>query len=136
VYDPGSIKRGELRMKRDLELVRKLLLYFDEKPHPEQVEVPPIPEYDEVTIKYHLVLLYDAGYLRCEPIRSKTSDRIIYVLPFELTWDGHEFLDKIRSPHVWDEVMANMKERGFVSASVDFIKRLADAAIRKRLRMD
>jgi len=61
---------------------------------------------------------------------------VIYVLPFELTWDGHEFLDKIRSPHVWDEIIANMKGHGFVSASVDFIKKLADAVIRKRFGID
>jgi hypothetical protein len=97
------------------------------------VEIPRIDGYDDLTIKYHLVLLYDAGYLRCEPVKSRTSDRVIYVLSFELTWSGHEFLDEIRNPHVWDEVRADIKKHGFVSASVDIIKRLADAASRKRL---
>ena len=120
-------------MKRDLELVRKLLFFFDEKPDQGHVHVPPIPGYDEPTIKYHLVLLHDAGYLRCEPVKSSTSDRVIYVLPFELTWDGHEFLDKIRNQYIWDEINANVKSHGFLSTSVDFIKKLADAAIRKRL---
>jgi len=123
-------------MKRDMELVRKLLLFFDEKPGTEHVEVPGIEGYDELTLKYHLVLLYDAGYIRCEPVRSSSSDRVIYVLPFDLTWDGHEFLDRIRNLHIWNEVMANMKQRGFTSASVEFIKRLADSAIRKRLGLE
>lgn len=123
-------------MKRDLELIRKLLFFFDEKPGPELVEVPPIPGYDALTIKYHLVLLHDSGYLRCEPVRSSTSERVIYVLPYDLTWDGHEFLDKIRNPHVWDEVIADIKEKGFVSASVEMVKRLADVAIRKRLNVE
>jgi hypothetical protein len=100
------------------------------------IEVPPIPSYDEATIKYHLVLLYDAGYLRCEPVKSGTSDRVIYVIPFELTWNGHEFLDRIRNPHVWNEVISDIKKHGFVSASVDFIKKLADAAIRKKLGIE
>lgn len=123
-------------MKRDLELVRKLLLFFDDKPGPAHVEIPPITGYDDSTIKYHLVLLYEAGFLQCEPVKSTTSDRVIYVLPFELTWDGHEFLDKIRNQHIWDEITAAIRERGFVSASVDFVKRLADTAIRKRLGVD
>jgi hypothetical protein len=123
-------------MKRELELVRKLLIFFDEKPGPEYVQIPPIPDYDEMTIKYHLTLLYDAGYLRCEPVKSSTSDRVIYVLPFELTWNGHEFLEKIRNQHVWDEVIDNIKKHGYVSASVDFIKKLADAVIRKQLGME
>ncbi len=123
-------------MKRDLELVRKLLFFFDEKPGPEHVEVPAIPGYEEAAIKYHLVLLHDAGYLRCELVTSSSSDRVIYVLPFELTWSGHEFLDKIRNQFIWDEVIGKIKERGFLSASVDFIKKLADAAIRKRLAVE
>jgi hypothetical protein len=123
-------------MKRDLELVRELLLFFDEKPGGEHVEAPPIPGYDVAVVKYHLVLLYDAGYLRCEPVKSSTSDRVIYVQPFDLTWSGHEFLDRIRSPYVWEEVIGNIKQRGFVSASVDLIKRLADAAIRKRFKSE
>jgi hypothetical protein len=124
-------------MKRDLELIRKLLIFFDEKEDPQMVEVPPIPEYDEPTIKYHLVLLYEAGYLSCESVRSGTSkDRVIYVVPFELTWNGHEFLEKIRNPFVWSEVISDIKKHGFVSASVDFIKKLADGAIRKKLGLE
>ena len=123
-------------MKRDAELVRKLLLFFDEKAGPEHVQVPQIPGYDDLTIKYHLVLLYDAGYLICEPVKSSTSDRVIYVLPFDLTWAGHEFLDKIRNEHIWDEMMNDIRDRGLVSASVDILKKLADAAIRKRLSIE
>lgn len=120
-------------MTRDPELIRKLLLFFDEKPGSECVECPPIDGYDEFTIKYHLVLLFDAGYLRCEPVRSTTSDRVIYVVPFDLTWQGHEFLDEARSQPIWDEVMAEVKSKGLASASVQIIKKLLDAAIRKKL---
>lgn len=120
-------------MKRDPQLIRKLLLFFDEKQDTEHIEVPPIDGYDELTIKYHLVLLHDAGYLTCEPFTSTTSDRVIYVLPFDLTWNGHEFLDQIRNEHVWDEVMKAVREKGFLSASVGILKKLADKAIRKRL---
>jgi hypothetical protein len=119
-----------------MELIRKLLFFFDDKPGPKHEEIPPTPGYDELTIQYHLILLYEAGYLRCEPVTSSTSDRIVRVIPFDLTWDGHEFLDKIRSPHIWDEVLAKVKEHGFTSASIDFIKQLADKAIRKRLGLD
>ena len=99
-------------MKRDMELIRKLLFFFDEKETLNMVEVPPIDGYDDLTIKYHLVLMYDAKLLRCEPVTSKTSDRVIYVLPFELTWDGHEFLDKIHSETAWQRVRDIISEKG------------------------
>lgn len=54
-------------MKRNFDLIRKLLFFFEEKESPQHVEVPPIDGYDESTIRYHLVLLHDAGLLRCEP---------------------------------------------------------------------
>ncbi|WP_447962992.1 DUF2513 domain-containing protein [Nitrospira sp. Ecomares 2.1] len=87
-------------MKRDLELIRKLLIFFEEKKSPQQVEVQPIGGYDELAIKYHLVLLHDAALLRFEPVTSNTSDRVIYVLPFDLTWEGHEFLAKVKNEGV------------------------------------
>jgi len=123
-------------MKRDMELIRKLLIFFDEKPEPHHVQVPPIEAYDELAIKYHLVLLHDAGYLRCEVVKSSTSDRTIYVVPFDLTWEGHEFLDRIRDQHIWNEVRKQIRDRGFTAASVEFLKTLADAAIRKRLGLE
>jgi len=99
-------------MKRDFDLIRKLLIFFEEKPSPERVEVPPIEGYDDLTIKYHLVLLYDAGLLRCEPIKSSTSEHVIYVLPFDLTWQGHEFLQKIKSESTWNKIKSTILSKG------------------------
>jgi hypothetical protein len=99
-------------VKRDLELIRKLLIFFEEKESPQHVEVPPIEGYDELAIKYHLVLLHDAGLLRCEPVRSGTSDRVIYVLPFDLTWEGHEFLTKVKNEGVWNKILAVVAAKG------------------------
>ena len=99
-------------MKRDFDLVRKLLVYFEEKPGPEHVKIPPIEGYDELTIKYHLVLLHDAGLLRCDPVTSSSSDRVIYVLPFDLTWDGHEFLAKIRDDGLWRKTKDTILSKG------------------------
>jgi len=102
----------ETHMKRDLDLIRQLLIFFEEKESPQHIEVPPIEGYDELAIKYHLVLLYDAGLLRCEPVRSSTSDRVIYVLPFALTWEGHEFLDKVKNESVWKKIRTVVASKG------------------------
>jgi len=111
-------------MKRDFELIRKLLFFFEEKKGPEAIEIPSIEDYDDLTIKYHLVLLYDAGLLRCEPVKSKTSDRVVYVIAFDLTWDGHEFLEKIRNDNTWRKILSTIKDKGGVLA-FGVINRLA-----------
>jgi len=100
-------------MNRDFELIRRLLIFFDERPDPGYVEVPDIGrEYTHLRVKYHLVLLYQAGFLNCEPVKSTTSDRVIYVLPFDLTWDGHEFLAKIKNDGVWHKIQAALGSKG------------------------
>ena len=99
-------------MKRDFDLIRKILIFFAEKPGPEHVQIPPIEGFDDLTIKYHLVLLYDAGFLRCEPVKSSSSDRVIYVVPFDLTWQGHEFLEKIRNETTWKKIKETIMSKG------------------------
>jgi hypothetical protein len=98
-------------VKRDFELIRKLLIFFDEKQDAKVIDKLSIEGYDEGTIAYHLRLLYDAKLLRCEPIQSSASDRLISVLPFELTWDGHEFLEKIRNDSTWEKIKAIIGEK-------------------------
>lgn len=99
-------------MKRDPDLVRQLLIFFDAKSSPDLVKIPSIEGYDVLTIKYHGVLLYDAGFLRCEPVTSSTSTRVIEVWPFELTWAGHEFLDTAPDNARWRSVVSVAKEKG------------------------
>jgi hypothetical protein len=101
-------------MKRDFELVRKLLMLFEEKTDSKHIEKPTIEGYDESTINYHCRLLNDAGLLRCEEVISSTSNRVIKVIPFELTWDGHEFLNKIKSDSTWEKVKQYSKDKGVV----------------------
>ncbi len=108
-------------MKRDMELIRKLLFFFDEKADPRPVKVPQIAGFDDLTIRYHVVLLYDAGLIFGEPSKSDTSDRVYDVLPFDLTWAGHEFLDLVRSDTFWEKAKDKTAEE-FGAASFAAIK--------------
>ena len=56
--------------------------------------------------------MHDANLLRCEPIKSTTSERVIDVIPFDLTWDGHEFLDKIRDKYLWQKTKNVISSKG------------------------
>lgn len=90
-------------MKRDPEIIRQLLLFFEEKPDVSLMEAKSIKidGHNPGTIQYHIDLMYEAGFLSCETANSSTSDRLIYALPFRLTWKGHEFLDAARSDTIW-----------------------------------
>lgn len=90
-------------MKRDPELVRKLLIFFEDKADCELIEAKAIhiDDYDSATIQYHLDLMYEAGFLNGEPVWTERTERLIYFLPFRLTWKGHEFLDAARNETIW-----------------------------------
>ena len=104
-------------MKRDFDLVRELLFYFEQKPDlsPVLYTAPPLIEgYSQDAIKHHLILLYQGGLVDGEPMRSSTSDRIIDMRAvFALTWDGHEFLEKIRSNSAWEKVKKQALSAGY-----------------------
>ena len=100
-------------MERDFELIRKLLEFFRDKDGPEYVLEPNVgDEYSASKVQYNLRLMYQAGLLNCEVERSSTSDRIIRVIPFDLTWEGHEFLAKINSEGVWPKLRAFIASKG------------------------
>lgn len=92
-------------MKRDIDLIRKLLIYLEEKPDDKIVKAEDveIDTHDKNDIMYHFILMDQAGLIRCErQCSSSTHDRVINVYPFSLTWDGHEFLEASRNESTWN----------------------------------
>ena len=87
-------------MKRDPDLIRKLLLYLEDKPDDKVVPLPKIEGHTDGEIRYHCRLLAQAGFVDFEPEVSKTG-RIIKVYVFNLSWKGHEFLEASRDERLW-----------------------------------
>jgi hypothetical protein len=98
-------------MKRDMELVRELLIYLDEKPDDKVVDAVEIEGYDRLAINYHLLLLYEAGYIAGEPVSVTPTGRPVRVLPMRLKWEGHEFLSAARDVSVWKTRLAKIATR-------------------------
>jgi hypothetical protein len=95
-------------MKRDFELVRKLLLDFEG----EGVDLSP---YTEQQILYHKALLLEAGL--AEGPKPHYSSREFSEIPDRviirrLTWEGHDFIDAIRDEGRWQKVKDWIKEAG------------------------
>jgi hypothetical protein len=81
-------------MKRDMELIRLLLL------EQEQGETPPeLAAYSEDDMLYNYALMVDANLI----VASLTSETGVpkAVTVYRLTWAGHDFLDATRDSKVW-----------------------------------
>lgn len=84
-------------MKRDMELIRELLLYSEENAQELISILDPsdFPNRDQDLVNYHLTLLEQAGYLNKG--RGAIGRRGLGTL----TMSGHDFLDSIRDPEIW-----------------------------------
>lgn len=97
-------------MKRDMELLREILFYF-EKRESDQLVTPEdiiagkeviIEGYDGGLISDHVDVMYEGGLLEGYADRAKDG-RLIQVYPTRLTWQGHEFLAAARNESVWEK---------------------------------
>ena len=117
-------------MKRDLELIRKILLHFEKDEEIKVINYQDILDekklqiegYDGRTIVEHLNLLFEANYINGEPEMSNTG-RLYAVHPFRLTWEGHEFLDATRNESLFQKAIEISKKKS-LNLPVDIFKSL------------
>ncbi len=93
-------------MKRDMNLVREILLTIEGHP---TSEAPPItiPGRSEEETGYHVYLMIQAGLLEGIETMSKDGDGP-EAEASNLTWAGHEFLDTVRDPSRWKDVLSKV----------------------------
>jgi hypothetical protein len=108
-------------VKRDIDLIRLILLEVEKNENYMQPIDIQAEGYSPEQIAYHVGLLGDAGYLT---LSNKQHLRGFGVSPKSLTWSGHEFLDATRSGTVWHQLKARLKDQS-VSAPLAVIQQLA-----------
>ena len=93
-------------MKRDMDLIREILLQVEEAPADGHGVSLKLPEYDPKVVNYHVRLLAEADL-----IKARTTDHTTYTSyrPLRLTWTGHEFLDAARNERLWSKVKDLLK---------------------------
>lgn len=92
-------------MKLNYELIRNLLLAAEGQENNSSLSQKELDEFiekfdytfDELT--YHLKRLEEADYVNVT-IGNASNQVYVYVLNY-ITWNGHQFLDTIRSDKVW-----------------------------------
>jgi hypothetical protein len=115
-------------MKRDMELIRLLLLRVESGE-----ETPELEQYDQSNRVYQAALMIDAGLV--EGVISKDQ----HGMParsaiIRLTWAGHDFLDAVRDNGVWKNIKDNVLKPG-ASWTFGLLLEYAKFEIKKHLPM-
>lgn len=87
-------------MKRDFDLIRKILLAVESQEHGFVRDPLVIEGHSEEQIRYHIYLLGEAGLLKVADhthLQSLSPE----ALPINITWAGHEFIDAAKNETVW-----------------------------------
>lgn len=110
-------------MKRDMDLVRNILLEVESWPdgEPRYVE---IPGEGGARVRHHVSLLVEGEFLRATDV--STMGRPDTYLVDRLSWKGSEFLDEIRSPTVWQRVTDRLVPLGG-SVAIPVLREIAIA---------
>lgn len=94
-----------------MELIRKILFRIEDT-------VDNVVEYDleiegytKEQVAYHCSILYEGGYIHAYK-GIYAEDELSSFGVGRLTWEGHEFLDKIREDNIWNKTKSAIADLG------------------------
>lgn len=100
-------------MKRDMELIRKILFAMEEQDSYRTKYPIEIEGYDQSTIFHHAWLMQNAGLIKCDPIGNPNTKTIEpKASPVCIDWAGYEFLEAARSQTIWNRAIHTVKATG------------------------
>lgn len=114
-------------MKRDMDLVRKILLTVEGSEEGMYAESFTDDQNDYAKVAYTIDLMKGAGLLQAH-IQKIAGGQYGAVYVDTLTWDGHDFLDSVRSNKVWAKVKQKIAQE-VVSAPFSVVKKVAEALL-------
>jgi len=106
-------------MKRNWDTIREILLRL-ERDAPED---PPVPDDRAEETSYHVDLLIEAGLVTA-PAAEVSGPGMRPFTAMRLTWEGHEFLDTVRSDMVWQRTKRAFAASG-LAMTIDLIRTVA-----------
>ncbi|MFD1696785.1 DUF2513 domain-containing protein [Roseibium aestuarii] len=106
-----------------MDLIRNILLAFEAS---EEVRISPktilVGDTDADTIRFHIELLKEAGFIDHHIVQPKTRDGTVFMtridMGMRLTMDGYDFLESIKDATVWERTKAGAKSVGNASVSL------------------
>jgi hypothetical protein len=97
-------------MKRDLTLIRKMVLAIEDAPAGFAPELQ-FDDYTDVQVGYHAYLLIDAGLAKGADVTSM-GDQSPQAIVSHLTWAGHEFAEASRDEGRWKKAAGQVAAKG------------------------
>ncbi|SDC60541.1 Hypothetical protein SAMN05421734_11310 [Pelagirhabdus alkalitolerans] len=97
-------------MKRDMELIRSLLLEIEEDERDRIIFNPDDSDkYTSKQIQYNLKLMVECGLIKGSVDNYWDGYKVVVS---DLTWEGHDFLDAARNDTIWNEAKEIAKQKG------------------------
>lgn len=99
-------------MKRDMELIRKILFAIEEKYKPGDGVLfgPSIEGFDMPVIAEHCSLMYEKGLISA--YKPLYADNTVYAFSVgNLTGSGYEYLELIRNESVWEKTKEEVEQK-------------------------
>jgi hypothetical protein len=115
-------------MKRDMDLIREILLYAEESPAGTPWSARPLLDHDLKEVIEHVMLLKDAGYVDATTLQHSAA------MIRRITHDGHEFLNTSRDKTLWEKAKEQAKNLG-APITIATVKTLLDQLISARLHL-
>lgn len=124
-------------MKRDMDLIRELLLKLEALDIPPGTVTPLSPYDPELAVDgftgedigHHLRMLVSGGFVETGGSRPFGPDGSLVFR--QISWEGHDFLDSVRDPKIWEKTKHGAEAAG--GFTVDLLKDLAKGFIRKQV---
>jgi hypothetical protein len=104
-------------MKRDMDLVRQILISLEEHTHGWAPQDLQIEGYSAEQIGYHVYLMDQAGLLVGTDVTASDSESPVWE-PLYLAWAGHEFLDASRENGRWKQAKELVGKVGGASIAI------------------
>lgn len=119
-------------MKRNMDLIRDLLLKIEEAP--EAIDLEQILSDEDETkwneAAYHVrMLVQEVGFVRGIDGGSNSGENW---LDLTLTWSGHDFLNDVRDPAIWRKTKEGVEKIG--GAGWEIIVGMAKAYVKAKAK--
>jgi hypothetical protein len=109
-------------MKRDMNLVRQLVLTIEAGTSGFAPRELTVVGYTQEQIGYHLFIMLEAGLIRGTDVTVHAA-KSPTAIATSLTWAGHEFADASRDEALWAKAMNQINETTG-SVTIDLLKKL------------